>query len=451
VLFLCAITAAADTSPCPQSSPHVKAALDNARKNAEQIKEDYHRSTLLEEVAKGYAADGDFDSALEVIRTDSAFMWQATDELGGKMLSCGQVAKVKEVAPTLDGRSRSFMFEWLAEWGVRHDDSATSEYALSEIKDSDIRTATLVNIFIIRAKNGDVKTAAAEYEQALEGSSGPLTDPKDALAENMALAYALKGDVADAIATLKGMKSVEKIYALYAIADILAEKHEAANSEAFSMAALEMSRPFLEDTNQAYPISLLASALGKLGSFETAIKLANSISDEQRKSEATTMIAVHLIESGDERRAQELMATLPPMLEGQADAEAAREMGWVRIAMAESNAGHGDLALQTLGKIRDPRIDGLVQWQTAYAEACAGRLKEARATTERIPATFPPGERGEALRLVAAVDAHENGAPDVTKWVESLSTSDDRADGYLGVADGLLKKPEQEIPPYTQD
>jgi hypothetical protein len=106
VLFLCAITAAADTSPCPESSPHVKAALDNARKNAEQITEDYHRSTLLEEVAKGYAADGDFDSALEVIRTDSAFMWQATDELGGKMLSCGQVAKMKEVAPTLDGGSR---------------------------------------------------------------------------------------------------------------------------------------------------------------------------------------------------------------------------------------------------------------------------------------------------------------------------------------------------------
>ena len=196
---------------------------------------------------------------------------------------------------------------------------------------------------------------------------------------------------------------------------------------------------------------MLATAQAKLGMFDDAIDLANSIPDEQRKDEALVMIAVRLITVKNDSRANTLLESLPKVPEGKADLEGAREMAWVRIAMAQANAGDGEVALKTLETVRDPRMEGLVKWQRAYAQARAGRFTEARALAAQIPPQFPRNERGQALRLVAAVNAHQKGVSDAVSWASQLATPQDRTSAYLGIADGLLAEPTQEIPPYFQD
>lgn len=109
-----------------------------ARKSAEQIDDQYVRVELLHEIAKEYARNGDFLPALEIIRVDSALMWQAADDLARNMLRCGQASEVMPIALTLQGRSRSLMLQWLAEWEAKHDDQVGSDAALAEIKDVDI-------------------------------------------------------------------------------------------------------------------------------------------------------------------------------------------------------------------------------------------------------------------------------------------------------------------------
>jgi len=450
-LFVCCLVAVADEPLCPHSVPDVKSAIDAARKNAEQISDEYIRSELLHEVAKAYARNGDFELASQVIRTDSALMWQAADELAKNMLRCDQAAEVKVLAATMDRRSKWLMLQWLAEWQAKHDDSTGSQQTLLQIEDEDIRREAKFNIITSRAIKGDAKAAEAEYRKLAAEAPNPTQGADDIAIQDLAVVYVMKGDVGAAITNLGKMKSAEKVYALYSAAQILAEKKERPGASELSAAALRIARPFLGNPDQAYPLSLLASALGKLGQFEDAIGLANSIPDQQRKNEALVMIATRLIAAGNDSRAMTLMDSLSKVPPGNAELEGEREMAWVRIAMAQANAGKGDDALKTLQKVRDPRMDSLVKWQRSYAQARAGKFAEARALAIQIHSDFPGDERGRALRLVAAVNAYDKTLSDVTDWAEHLATPADRTSAYLGVADGLLGEPNQEIPPYFQD
>ena len=343
------------------------------------------------------------------------------------------------------------MLQWLAEWQSKHDDATGSQETLALIKDADIRREAQFNIVTSRAVKGDPKTAEAEYRKLLEESPGGPQSVDDLVAQDMALVYALKGNIGAALASLDKMKSGEKVYALYTVAQFLAEKKDSLGADLLSKGALRIAHPFLKDPSQAYPLSLLASAQAKLGMFDDAIDLANSIPDEQRKDEALVMIAVRLIAAKNESRANAVLESLPKVPEGKADLEAEREMAWVRIAMAQANAGDGEGALKTLETLRDPRMDGLAKWQRAYAQARAGRFAEARALAAQIPPQFPRDERGQAFRLVAAVNAHQKGASNAIGWAGQLTTPQDRTSAYLGIADGLLADPTQEIPPYFQD
>jgi len=441
----------ADESACPHSSPDVKAALDAARKNAEQISDEYVRTELLHEVAKGYADNGDFEPALQVIRVDSKLMWQAADDLAKNMLRCGQASEVKAAAPTLEGRSRSLMLQWLAEWQAKHDDPAGSQETFVQSKDDDIRRDAQFKFITSRAVKGDVKTAESEYRNLLATSPSGLQNPDDLLAQDMAIIYILKGDVRAAIASLDSMKSAEKLYALYAVGQLLAEKKDKPGADLLSNEALRRVHRYLEDPNQAYPLSLLATVQAKLGMFDDAVDLAKSIPDEQRRDEALVMIAVHLITAKNDSRANTLLESLPKVPEGNADCEGVREMAWVRVAMAQANAGDGEGALKTLDAVRDPRMEDFAKWQRAYAQARAGRFTEARVLASHIPQQFPKDARGQAFRLVAAVNSHQKGVSEPTSWASQLATPEDRTSAYLGIADGLLKEPTEEIPPYFED
>jgi hypothetical protein len=447
---LCGAFATAEP-PCVKSSPEVKAVLDAARKSAEETKDTYVRSELLHEVAKGYAANGDFDSAVQVIRVDSRLMWHASDDLARDMLRCGESAQVKAIAPTLQGRSKSLMLQWLAEWDAKHEDPTGSQAALSQIEDADIRNEAQFNIITRRAVEGDAKVAEVEYRRIVDAADSGQVSADDLVAGDMAVLYVMKGDVDSASASINKMKSGEKVFSLYTAIQIMAEKKDKAGADRLSKAALRIAHPFLKDPDQAYPISLLATALAKLGMFDDAIELANAIPDTQRRDEALVMIATYLIADKQESRARTLMDSLSKLPDSNGALDGERQMAWVRFAMAQANAGDGEGALKTLEVARDPRMDSLSKWQRAYAEARAGRSAQGRDLALQIASEFPRDERGRALRLVAAVNAHEKGASDVMSWASQLSAPEDRVSAYLGVADGLLGNPTQEIPPYFQD
>ena len=138
------------------------------------------------------------------------------------------------------------MLQWLAEWQARHNDPAGSQITLAQIKDTDIRREAQFNIITSSAVKGDVKTAESEYRKLLPASPGGLQSADDLVAQDMAIVYAMKGDVHAAMASLDNMKSAEKVYALYGVAQLLAEKKDKLGADLMSKEALRIAHPFSE-------------------------------------------------------------------------------------------------------------------------------------------------------------------------------------------------------------
>jgi tetratricopeptide (TPR) repeat protein len=450
LLTFCSFTLLAKEPACQRSSAQIKAVIDLARANAMEIKNEYGRPDLLQEVAKAYAQDGDFDDAIAVIRVDSKFMWQAADVLGRNMLRCGQSTAVKTAAHSFEGRTRSLMLQWLAERQAKHDDPGAGE-TLGLIKDADIRQDAQFNIILIKGRNESPAAAEDRIRKFLESVPSSTTSREDLLSQDMALLYAMRDEPEAAIASLTKIDGRERVYSLYAVLGAVAGEKDSKESEQLSKGALELVHPFLKDPDRAYDLSLVAFAQARAGRFDDAITLAQAIPDEQRRNEALVMIATCLIEAKDETRATTILQSLSSVPPGNQDLEVQRAMAWVRIAMAQANAGHGEAALASLDKIHDKRFDDAVNLQRAYALARTGKLTDAAALATQIPQRFPDDLRGRALRLVAAVNAHQNGAPAVIGWAKQLTSSEDRTSACLGIADGLLGEPNQEIPPYFQD
>lgn len=429
-----------------------RAALDSAAKAAQQITDPHQREELLEDVARTYARNDDFDSAIAIIRTDSALMWQASDDLAHLMLRCNQIDQLKTVAPTLDGRSKSLTLEWLAEWQAKHDDPTASQETLASISDRDIRGDAEAHIALARALTQDPKMAEASLRQFAASASASTLSADDLVSRDMALIDVMKNDLPSAAAELKKLSDRDKVYWMYVVSQGVAEEKVASGTNAFAAQELSMALQFLHDDAQTYPLSLLAGSMAQSGGYDSALRLANALPDAQRREEALVIIAVHLITAGKSERAKEVIEQLPPVPKDNQDLEATREGGLARIAIAQANAGSGADALKTLQAIRDPRLDPMAKWQRSYALAVSGNFGEATATACQIPLQNRPIEvRWQAIRLVASVIAHDKGAADASVWANKLPDPRDRLSAFVGTAEGLLGPPIEEVPPYYQD
>lgn len=162
------------------------------------------------------------------------------------------------------------------------------------------------------------------------------------------------------------------------------------------------------------------------------------------------MIAVHLTSAGLSTKANDVIRELSP--EPDKDKEATREGGLLRFAIAQANARDGAAALQTLESVRDPRLAPTQQWQRSYALAISGNFAQATAIATQISLQDSPSEtRWSAIRLVASVMSHSKGTTEATAWANTLPNPADRLSAFVGIADGLLAAPVEEVPPYFQD
>lgn len=450
-LLLCA-PAVAEEKKCPVSSAEIRAAVHLALKNADQISNKYLRDQELQEVAKVYAHNADFAPALEIIQTDSAYMWQAADDLTKYMLRCAKSSEVKAIAPTLQGLSPSHMLQRLAEWQATHDDPVGAQATVAQIKDANVGLEAQVNIVMSAAIAGHSKNPEAELRKALEGRPAGLSSTDDIVQRDMAIVLIAEGKIEAAVERLNKIER-DKVYAFYMGAQVLAARKNKYGALLLAPHALKVAKPFLKDSDKAYPISLLATALGAAGAFDEALELANAISDQQRRDEALVMISTELINVGEEPRAMAALESLRKLPDNAGEeARAQRDFAFVKIAIAEANAGHAQEALIRLGAIHDPRFNDVVTMERAYAHAQAGDMGKALSlAAEMPPPEFPKDLRVHTFRLIAAVDAYKNGTSSAMKWAAQLNKPEDRMPAYLGIADGLLEKPSEDIPPYFED
>ncbi|MGB7188496.1 MAG: hypothetical protein WBD10_00025 [Acidobacteriaceae bacterium] len=411
----------------------------------------YLRSELQEQVSEDYVRNGVFPPAISIIHKDSALMWQASDDLAKSMLRCGLVAKLTAIAPTLNGSSRYLTLKRIAVWQARHNRATEAQKTAASITDEDVRTDAQLGIIMADSLKSGTTDSEVRLRKLLSSASHSSVSTADLVFQDLALVYAMRGNLNDALAQLSKVSAREKVFSTYYVIEATAEKVRESDASSIGKQVVSMVQPYLVDPDQAYQLSLLAGALADIGSFDAGIRLANSITNEQRKEEALVIISVHLIEANNSERATQVMHTLPPVPPSKSMLEAARQMAWIRFAMAQSNAGNGTAALQALNFVNDPRLESLLRVERGYALATTGRFADAEAAAAQLKESFPNNTRGRALRLIAAVYAHNRGRAEAVQWAATLKSASDRVNAYLGIADGLLGKPAEDIPPYFED
>jgi S1-C subfamily serine protease len=310
----------------------------------------------------------------------------------------------------------------------------------SKQADAILRADGLIFVTKALADAGNFEQAMAKAEQ-LEDSTNPMLDSKGAASgykrnsRSVALSFiaigrAKVGDFAETLAIASKIFDVtdacfvlSKVVELKAEADepdvalkiaqritvahlrnhallITAESFARANKRAEARDCITEARKTAKEIKEIWLIananSELVGCLAACGEFDAADRIVTSLTDARQRSEAIGRIALAYAKRGDYRQMSD-----------------------------------------TLRKVTDPLAAIPSLNQIAVVQAKAGHVTAALQTTALIPITIA---RLEATRAIIKAGAAKLPAQDMANIVRRFPTSDQRAVGYLGLAEALIER-----------
>ncbi len=306
------------------------------------------------------------------------------------------------------------------------------------------------NIAAAQVKAGNLAAARETFRNWPEPEPGPSETPAllaDRVTAAIAEALAPK-DFQAALKMASGIRdSQEKEGTYFGIVLALIDAGDTAHAKVALSQLREMAGPH----HASYLMSYMQA---KLGMISEALQTARAITggprhqpeDEDAQANALTTIAILQAERHDTNAASKTVAEIGTHLRKPSDMTGfLRQEALERVAHAESNAGDPGAAIETLKGIPSTVSvlkDGIL-CETVYAWAKAGEFSKALATAQQMHkgmVSLVPGERGEALRTLAAIQAHKGEAESAAQWAASLPDPFGRSAAFLGVAEGLLGK-----------
>jgi hypothetical protein len=119
-----------------------------------------------------------------------------------------------------------------------------------------------------------------------------------------------------------------------------------------------------------------------------------------------------------------------------------RSAALAHIALAYARRGDYQQTMRTLGAVRNQLAAIATYNEIATLQAQAGHLKAACATMSRIKIALA---RGEAARAIMKASVAKAGAEAVGQVVAGLRTPEERAAGYLGLAEGMIDQEKKSV------
>jgi S1-C subfamily serine protease len=169
---------------------------------------------------------------------------------------------------------------------------------------------------------------------------------------------------------------------------------------------------------------------GGRDAIHEAFGLAKNISDPQRRGQFNFTLAGVLADGGEFDSAQRIASGASEREHGRATA---------RIAVALAKRGDYSQAMKSLSAMRRP-LDAIPAYnRIAVLQAENGHFQAAFDTAGHIP--FAPA-RVEALRGIVKAAARKDYVEELGSAIGRFKTADERAYAYLGLAEGIIGKPE---------
>jgi hypothetical protein len=423
--------------------------LLEAQKSAAQVRQDFTRNQLLDKIATGLAKTGDFEGALQIVQGIYPSGFEAVKEIGTGMVAAGKVAEAKAMAKRLPGGEGSSLLAFVAEAEAQSGDVEAAIATANAIDAPEVKREAMRNVAAAQVKAGNLAAARETFRNWPEPEPGPAETPA-LLADRVTAAIAEALVPKDFQAALKMASGIhnpqEEVGTYFGIVFGLIDAGDIAHAKV----ALSQLREVAGPHRVSYPISYM---LAKVGLMSEALETARAIQGADPESQgaqakALTTIAILQAEQGNSHTALKTVAEIGthqrkpgPMT------EFLRHEALLSVARAQTNAGDPHGAIETVKGVplttpADAVLKHAVLFERAYAWAKAGEFSQALAVAKQMHkgGDLVPGERADAMRTLAAIQAHKGEAENTAQWAAALSDAIDRAAAFLGIAEGLEGK-----------
>lgn len=424
-----------------------RAVLAEARESALQIRSDYQRSLVLDEIGAAEAKAGDLSAALNTAELAYPYNMGILAAIGERLGDSEETGRARVVVPELKGGSTSTVYAFIAQRQAAKGNIAAALRTTESIQAPEVRRDALQWIAERQALAGDYEGARKTLSLARASYPAERSEP-DEEALMIVQSQLSRGETQAARASISTLKSTgARASALLAGAEEFRKRGDAREAGAWLEDALKGIRTGPENELFTYfsiPLRV------KLGQIESAMSAAGGLSGEMR-SKGYAAVAVTCAVMNDVACVDTSVARLSSSAGSKEEDQDLSRLGAhllvLNITAALIDNGHLDAASRLLNDVErqsdntysKTAAESAVQLQRTVIKALTGKFDEARLLAMKMPAASATDVgRGTALRALALLHAKKSGPTPPRQWAAGLTDPIDRAYALLGIAQAQL-------------
>lgn len=445
---------ATPSSVVPAKTSEARAVVRLANAAALEIKNDFQRGLVLDEIGVAEAKAGDLDAAVKTANQAYPHTMSTLTAIGEQLGDSNDPGKTQSIVAKLKGGGASTVFAFIS---LRQAEKGNIEEALrtsKQIQAPEVRSDALEWIAQQQAASGDY--SAARKTLALARTAHPTERFTADDVEMMIAAVQLsRGDTQAARTTIASLKSAEsRSIAMISGAEELLQRADSATATLWLDDALKVL-----PTGPKYDFLryLTLPVQVKLGQKDLAMRAAGALSPDMRVKGYNT-VAVVCAETRDvacvNAALEKMQSTASAGGEDELSDFGAKLM-ILNVTAALIDNGQFEAASRLLTNIEQPPedvsfrmgIEPEAQLQRVFMLAQQDRFDDARSLALKMrPNSVADVQRGTALRTIALLETKKNGVAAPQRWASSLDDSEDRAYALLGIAQALLGIDDAKLP-----
>jgi tetratricopeptide (TPR) repeat protein len=436
------------------NTSEARSVAGQAKAAAMNIKNDFQRGMVLDQIGAAEVKAGDLDTAVETANRAYPHTTATLTAIGEQLANANDSGKAQSIKLKLKGGGSSTVFAFIAERQAEKGNIDEALRTTDQIQAPEVRSRALNWIAQQQAANGDYSGARKTLAMAKAAYPADRSTPDD-VEMMIAEGQLSRGDTQAARKTIESLNSAEmKSAAMISGAEELLKDADQASA-----------RVWLEDALQGLPagpkydfLRYLAIPLQvNLGYKDRAMQSADALSLELRMKgyNAVAVACAEAIDVAGVNAALEKMqlaASSEP--KDKEPSEFVAKLMILNVTAALLDNGEFDIAArlltsveQHLGDISKTSIETEVQLQRVFALAQQGRFDDARSLALKLrPNSVADVQRGTGLRTITLLQTKKNGSASAKPWALALTDAEDRAYALLGIAQALLGIDDVKLP-----
>ncbi len=431
-----------------------RSVVGQAKAAALNIKNDFQRGLVLDQIGAAEAKAGDLNAAIETANRAYPHGMATLTAIGEQLANSNDSGKAQSIGPKLKGGGSSTVFAFIARRQAEKGNIDEALRTTEQIQAPGVRSDALKWIAQQQAANGDYSRARKTLALARAAYPAERSTPDD-VEMMIADGQLSRGDTQAARATIASVKSAEmRSAAMISAAYELLKKADKASSSVW-----------LEDALQGLPagpsydfLRYLAIPLQvKLGQKERAMQAAGALSSDLRVK-GYAAVAVACAEAKDVAGVHAAVEKMQSAASSEREDKELSDFGAklmilnVTAALIDNSEFEAASRLLTsleqhLDDVSKMSIEPEAQLQRVFVLAQQGGFDDARSLALKMrPNSVADVQRGTALRAIALLQTKKNGVASSQPWALALADAEDRAYALLGIAQTLLGIDDVKLP-----